>query len=128
MRTLRVFDTNIFFFKLRLDFDMFVVAGPTTSMATVTKRIKGSGEAAGPVKDANLANLISVTNTGRCLTDIFSITNGNGPSPPNICGTNTGEHSACGRNRKLSCFSRSADLMSFSPQKCTSNPLMTATP
>ena len=36
---------------------------------------------------------ISLSNGGQCLVDSFSVTNPSGPSPPTICGANTGEHS-----------------------------------
>ena len=29
----------------------------------------------------------------RCLTDVFSVSNPGGPSPPKICGNNVDEHS-----------------------------------
>ena len=37
-------------------------------------------------KDLNFAT--------KCLTDTFSVT-GSSPTPPSICGTNTGKHSKC---------------------------------
>ena len=30
---------------------------------------------------------------GRCLIDVFSVSNPGGPSPPKICGNNVDEHS-----------------------------------
>ena len=32
-------------------------------------------------------------NAGQCLQDTFSVTSPGNPSPPVICGVNTGEHS-----------------------------------
>ena len=36
---------------------------------------------------------IATSVASRCLTDVFSISNPGGPSPPQICGTVTDEHS-----------------------------------
>ena len=78
---------------MRLDFDRFNIAGPTTVTAIVTRRIKQSG-AIGSVPAATIASmLVPVSAMGQCQTDTFSVTNGNGPRPPTICGLNTGQHS-----------------------------------
>ena len=58
--------------------------------ALVTKRIKNAGVVAS-------GGTVPVTDFTQCLTDTFSVTNPDGPNPPTICGTNTGEHSAGGR-------------------------------
>jgi hypothetical protein len=34
-----------------------------------------------------------VTSASRCDVDFFSVTNPGGPTPPTICGQNSGEHS-----------------------------------
>jgi len=69
--------------QLRLDFNQFVITGPSTASVSVVKTLNGL-EAAGAAKSM-------ATNT-QCLTDIFTVTNPGGISPPAICGTNTGEH------------------------------------
>lgn len=69
--------------QLRLDFNSFVIAGPTTATDTVAKILNGVVSLAGKVK---------VTQSTQCLTDRFSVTSPGSPSPPTICGTNTGEH------------------------------------
>ena len=76
--------------QLRLDFVNFVISGPSTSTATTTKLVKNAG-----VVGAD--GTIPVTDFTRCLTDTFSVTNPDGPSPPSICGINTGEHSGLHR-------------------------------
>ena len=96
-------DVFIGFPQLRLDFDSFVVTGPTTSVATVTRRKKRTGEAIGalPVGQIRTANVLTVTQTGACLTDVFRATGGGaGPNPPDICGVNTGEHSEMGSTER----------------------------
>ena len=56
------------------------------STVVVTKRIKN----AGVVGDGGT---VPVTEFTQCLTDTFSVSNPDGPSPSPICGVNTGEHS-----------------------------------
>ena len=38
-------------------------------------------------------NSKSYHETGQCQTDIFTVTSPGNNAPPQICGTNTGEHS-----------------------------------
>jgi hypothetical protein len=69
--------------QLRLDFQNFVITGPSTDTTVVG--------------NANFNNLVNaggraVTATGQCQTDTFSVTNPGGTAPPLICGTNTGQH------------------------------------
>ena len=73
------------FSQLRLDFNTFVITGPSTTTDTNGKIniINGAPTPSGGV-DALLAS--------QCLTDTFSITN-SGSNSPMICGTNSGEHS-----------------------------------
>merc|ERR1719219_380257 len=60
--------------QLRLDFETFVLNNPVTSTAiTITTTLN--------------ANRI-----GSCDTDSFGVTVPGGKSPPQICGTNTGQH------------------------------------
>lgn len=90
--TFRIFNVLYFpwlhllllWFQLRLDLTTFMIAGPSTSSVLNTKLLNGQ-TAATAGGDA--------TNYGQCITDSFSVTNPGGPSPPTICGTNTGEHS-----------------------------------
>eukprot|EP00095_Tigriopus_kingsejongensis_P008922 maker-scaffold279_size225217-snap-gene-1.24 protein:Tk08922 transcript:maker-scaffold279_size225217-snap-gene-1.24-mRNA-1 annotation:"hypothetical protein DAPPUDRAFT_311633" len=72
--------------QLRLDFDQFVISGPSTlslALDAVTKLTKGQ---------PNPLGLLSYTAAGQCLTDTFTATDPGGCSPPSICGINTGEH------------------------------------
>lgn len=72
--------------QLRLDFDSFVISGPSTSTTSVAKRRKNSG-------DITVNGLtVPVTPFTQCLTDTFSVSNPNGATPPVICGTNSGQH------------------------------------
>ena len=70
--------------QLRLDFDTFVITGPSTLTDTVGKALMDQ------IQDGTTGE--DVTNAGRCLTDIFSVTSAS-TAPPAICGTNTGQHS-----------------------------------
>jgi hypothetical protein len=60
-----------------------MVSGPSTSTISVGLATFGNVEAGGAKK---------VATATQCLTDLFSVTNPNGASPPVICGINTGEH------------------------------------
>lgn len=62
--------------QLRLDFSTFVLNQPDTSTTTGVMTIGG---------------IKSVEKT-QCQTDIFSVTTPGNNAPPQICGTNTGEH------------------------------------
>ena len=66
-----------------MDFNNFVIAGPST-LTTSTNLEAGGSIAPGGVP-VNMAT--------ECLTDTFSLTGPPGSAPPVICGTNTGEHS-----------------------------------
>jgi len=70
--------------QLRLDFNQFVITGPSTSSMKV-----GKG-AFGMVTGSSKA--VSLTLGSQCLTDTFSVTSPGGGAPPSICGINTGEH------------------------------------
>jgi len=69
--------------QLRLDFVDFVINQPETAITTVT-HVSGESVTTFVGKAANLAT--------RCLTDVFSVSNPGGPSPPQICGNNVDEH------------------------------------
>ena len=74
---------------MRLDFEDFTIAQPTTSPDIVAKATSGkivalpTGGTGG--KDVTLAS--------RCQVDLFTISNPGGASPPTICGNNDGDHS-----------------------------------
>ena len=57
--------------KLRIDFDTLVLAGPYAPTPVV---------------------VADETKWGDCSTDTLTVTNPGGPSPPIICGLNTGQH------------------------------------
>jgi len=40
-----------------------------------------------------MINIYVKAAASQCQTDTFSVSNSNGPAPPVICGTNSGEHS-----------------------------------
>ena len=69
--------------QIRLDFNTFTIAGPSTATATIGKIIGGSISPGG--------GLLATTAT-QCLTDTFTMTGVAGAVPPTICGTNTGYH------------------------------------
>jgi len=73
----------VIFFQLRLDFSTFVISGPNTFTQSSVTAVNGAF-APGGISSESLAT--------QCLTDTFSVT-GVGPSPPLICGTNSGYHS-----------------------------------
>ncbi len=81
--------------KIRLDFNTFTIAGPSTATASVAKRVGKTGVLSGFPIGTTVAPkaTVSVTDQGNCRTDTFSVTNPDGVSPPTICGVNTGEHS-----------------------------------
>lgn len=70
--------------QLRLDFITFVINGPITTVTTTDALTTAGASVAAGGKASSLAS--------RCLTDVFSISNPGGPSPPQICGTATDEH------------------------------------
>ncbi|TRY80719.1 hypothetical protein TCAL_15429, partial [Tigriopus californicus] len=71
--------------QFRLDFERFVVAGPSTSTSQSLRILNGAVSSSSFAPFANTAS--------QCLTDSFAVTNPGGPSPPVLCGTNSGEHS-----------------------------------
>jgi hypothetical protein len=66
-----------------MDFNTFVIAGPSTLTASVVKTVGGSIAPTGAV---------AMSLATQCQTDTFSITGVPGGNPPVICGTNTGYH------------------------------------
>ena len=73
-------------FQLRMDFNTFVIAGPSTVTYSVNYEINGGfSYAAG----------VAVSYGTQCQTDTFSMTGIPGAVPPVICGTNSGYHGNC---------------------------------
>merc|ERR1712004_173186 len=70
--------------QIRLDFQTFVISGPSTRTVSIGSIINGD------LQQVGTAGLTSVTEAGQCLTDTFSISDQN--TVPLICGTNSGEH------------------------------------
>ena len=70
-------------FQIRLDFDTFVITGPstTTTSSTNLKHIGGTFDSAGGKK----VSLRTV-----CATDIFNVAYAT--SVPSLCGTLSGDH------------------------------------
>ena len=75
-------ETNIC--QIRLDFQTFVISGPSTRTASDTTFGILNGDV------APIAAGAAIADGGRCLTDTFQITNQR--TVPSICGTNTGAH------------------------------------
>lgn len=69
--------------QIRLDFQTFVITGPSTDS------VSGSLATAGVVTGAGKS--VSAT-ASQCVTDLFSVTNPGGVTPRPICGTNTDTH------------------------------------
>jgi len=68
--------------QIRLDFDSFEIAGPSTSTLSVSKILLGVANDMGAL----------VGTKGQCLDDQFAISVPGGQSTNVICGKNTGEH------------------------------------
>ncbi len=71
--------------QLRLDFNQFVLSGPSTNSVSVTKILNGN-------ELPSLANGVGASFASNCLTDRFTVTNPSGVAPPAICGTNSNMH------------------------------------
>lgn len=67
--------------QIRLDFDTFVITGPSTSSTSIGKHIGGN---------TGVTSGIEIAQASVCSTDTFSVTGQT--SIPTICGTNTGYH------------------------------------
>lgn len=65
--------------QIRLDFDTFVITGPSTNSVSVAKMTFGIAAAAGK----------KFSYVGQCLTDAFNV---GGTTVPTLCGTLTGDH------------------------------------
>ena len=66
-----------------MDFNTFVIAGPSTVTLTVGLLTGGS---------VTTSPGVAFTAATQCQTDTFSITGSPGGNPPVICGTNSGYH------------------------------------
>ena len=66
---------------MRLDFNSFVISGPSTVSLSIAKMLNG-------VLNAPTGKAVSQKST--CATDSFSVSNS--PNIPNLCGTLSGEH------------------------------------
>ena len=66
---------------MRLDFNSFVISGPSTVSLSIAKMLNG-------VLNAPTGKEVSQKST--CATDSFSVSNS--PNIPNLCGTLSGEH------------------------------------
>merc|ERR1712241_731749 len=66
--------------QIRLDFDTFVITGPSTVTVSVGLFLGGEGNVAG----------VAQMDRGQCKSDTFAISNA--PHIPVVCGTLTGEH------------------------------------
>ena len=67
---------------MRLDFNTFMITGPSTDTNSIGTVIEGELSAAGSAACA----------VGQCNTDTFTVTSPSANTPV-ICGTNSGEHS-----------------------------------
>jgi hypothetical protein len=67
-----------------MDFNNFVIAGPST--VTVSVNLEAGGSV------TNKAPGVAFNQVTLCQTDTFSITGVPGGVPPVICGTNSGYH------------------------------------
>ncbi|XP_040568463.1 uncharacterized protein [Lepeophtheirus salmonis] len=77
-------DSNVC--QLRLEFESFMLAGPSTISTSAFTIIKGTGVAGIGGKST------AVSQKTLCLSDTFSITSPGGATGPTICGINTGQH------------------------------------
>ena len=71
--------------QLRLDFDVFSIAGPSTDTTPVVTIQFGQQAVSTVGVPASLGT--------RCMRDRFTVTNPSGTSPPTICGFNSQQHS-----------------------------------
>ena len=76
---------SFLFAQLRLDFNTFVIDGPSSTTATSVVLLGGQ-----PINTA--ANGVTAGIASQCVTDQFSVSNPTGRAPSVICGTNSGEH------------------------------------
>ena len=67
--------------QIRLDFNSFVISGPSTSTTTVGAIVMGTQQAVPPAANG-------VSESGQCNTDTFATTNQT--TVPRICGPQTG--------------------------------------
>ncbi|XP_059097249.1 uncharacterized protein LOC131891638 [Tigriopus californicus] len=70
--------------QMRLDFNQFVITGPSTSSISTGTQIYGLVNA--------LGSTLAISRASQCLTDSFSILGSSSTPIPVICGTNKGQH------------------------------------
>ena len=68
---------------MRLDFNSFVISGPSTLTASIGETLYGN------FLTVDAAGGADVTDAGQCRTDTFTVSNS---EVPILCGTNTGDH------------------------------------
>lgn len=87
--TLTIYPLNDNICQLRMDFDTFVLTGPSTT--TISENNMQLGQ--GPIWLGGIADNTGTSWKTNCLHDSFSV-NGRSSAniPPTICGTNTGYH------------------------------------
>ncbi len=107
-------------YQIRLDFESFTITGPTTITNSIAKRVAKSGVVNGETIGDGVA---SVADFGNCRTDTFSVTNPDGPSPPTICGVNSGEHS---ENTQGKCYKFALTFFPCLSMQCMWKPLNVA--
>ena len=66
-----------------MDFDSFVITGPSTNTVSIGHYINGQ------VTDAGDADGLAYSLATNCRTDIFTV---GGTSVPSLCGTLSGQH------------------------------------
>ena len=78
----------IYFKQLRLDFETFVITGPSSDTTTVGVVQLGTGTLVEGEDEDNP----NVTLASQCLTDQFNVLSNGCVGIPTICGINNGEH------------------------------------
>ena len=77
---------------MRLDFDSFVLTGPSTSSATVGAAVNGQLVKRNDMIGQVPASAASVTQQSQCLTDVFNVVSPGNGNPPTLCGNLNNEH------------------------------------
>ena len=81
-------NTNCLFpIQLRLDFNMFVITGPSTETNSEVLLLNGQ------INAKENGDGVKANFNTNCQVDSFAVSNPGGTTPPTICGTNTGKHS-----------------------------------
>lgn len=77
--------------QLRLDFERFQIAGPSTDPTVVAMTLNGI-PIRPPIPGTPPIPMVASSIVGQCITDRFVVSSGSAFGPPVICGTNTGAH------------------------------------